>query len=80
MLVGPGLSIGAMLPSLCLGHLDKYSDGMIRFGHLVGVHDDKIKAYVNKLNTHICIAIILLQTKMTISPRWYHPPNNQFRH
>jgi hypothetical protein len=36
------LSIGAMLPSLCLGHLDKYSDGMIRFGHLVGVHDDTI--------------------------------------
>jgi hypothetical protein len=42
MLVGPGLSIGAMFPSLCLGHLDKYSDGMIRFGHLVGVHDDTI--------------------------------------
>ena len=40
----------------------------------------KIKAYVIKLNTHICIAIILLQTKMTISPRWYHPPSNQFRH
>ena len=27
----------------------------------------KIKAYVNKLNTHICIAIILLQTKMVSS-------------